>query len=56
MRVKEWYSWHFPELAKIVSDNEVFCKLVELIPDKTAVADEWVQSIEEICLDAELAQ
>lgn len=21
MRLKEWYSWHFPELAKIVTDN-----------------------------------
>jgi len=21
MRLKEWYSWHFPELIKIVNDN-----------------------------------
>jgi nucleolar protein 58 len=21
MRVKEWYGWHFPELAKILNDN-----------------------------------
>ena len=21
MRVREWYSWHFPELVKIVPDN-----------------------------------
>ena len=21
MRLKEWYSWHFPELARIVTDN-----------------------------------
>ena len=31
MRVKEWYSWHFPELAKIVSDNRTFVQLVLLI-------------------------
>lgn len=31
MRVKEWYSWHFPELAKQVSDNQIFIKLVDLI-------------------------
>jgi len=24
MRLKEWYSWHFPELAKIVTDNVVY--------------------------------
>lgn len=21
MRIKEWYSWHYPELVKIVSEN-----------------------------------
>ena len=31
MRIKEWYSWHFPELVKIVSDNRVYVKLVSLI-------------------------
>jgi len=30
MRIKEWYGWHFPELAKIVTDNEVYTKLVAL--------------------------
>merc|ERR1712153_288730 len=24
MRVREWYSWHFPELVKIVNDNVMF--------------------------------
>lgn len=31
MRAKEWYSWHFPELARIVSDNHVYTKIVDLI-------------------------
>lgn len=31
MRLKEWYGWHFPELAKIVGDNIVYAKLVRLI-------------------------
>lgn len=26
MRVKEWYGWHFPELAKILNDNLAYCK------------------------------
>lgn len=34
MRIKEGYSWHFPELAKIVSNNETFAKLVQLIGNK----------------------
>lgn len=28
MRVREWYSWHFPELVKIVNDNYQVCVLV----------------------------
>lgn len=28
MRVKEWYGWHFPELAKILNDNLVYAKVV----------------------------
>ena len=43
MRVKEWYSWHFPELCKIVSENQVFVQLVQLIGDRatsTAEASE----------------
>lgn len=28
MRCKEWYGWHYPELAKIVSDNEQYVKTI----------------------------
>jgi len=28
MRVKEWYGWHFPELAKILNDNIVYSRVV----------------------------
>jgi len=28
MRCKEWYGWHFPELAKIVADNEQYIKTI----------------------------
>ena len=31
MRCKEWYGWHFPELAKIIQDNIAFCKTVQRI-------------------------
>lgn len=31
MRLKEWYSWHFPELAKIVTDNIAYSQMVVLI-------------------------
>lgn len=31
MRVKEWYSWHFPELKGIVSDNYMFARCAAYI-------------------------
>lgn len=31
MRVKEWYGWHFPELARILSDNITYARLVKLV-------------------------
>jgi len=31
MRIREWYSWHYPELAKIVTDNIKYVQCVKLI-------------------------
>merc|ERR1719198_1680168 len=31
MRVREWYAWHFPEMAKICTDNIVFAKVARVI-------------------------
>ena len=31
MRVREWYSWHFPELKDIVKDNFLFAKCASYI-------------------------
>lgn len=31
MRLKESYGWHFPELAKLVSDSESYARLVALV-------------------------
>jgi len=28
MRLKEWYGWHFPEMAKIIADGVVYAKIV----------------------------
>ncbi|KAK8961822.1 putative nucleolar protein 5-1 [Platanthera guangdongensis] len=35
MRVREWYGWHFPELAKIVQDNIQYAKAVKLMGNRT---------------------
>jgi nucleolar protein 56 len=34
MRVKEWYSWHFPELKDLVKDNYMFARCAAFVADK----------------------
>ena len=29
MRVKEWYGWHFPEMAKVINDNLLYCRIIK---------------------------
>ncbi|KAF5371973.1 hypothetical protein D9615_008108 [Tricholomella constricta] len=38
MRTKEWYGWHFPEMAKIVSDNVAYAKVIRLMGFRTNAA------------------
>ena len=40
MRVKEWYSWHFPELLRVVSDNVVFARCVIVIGSKATLGND----------------
>lgn len=55
MRIREWYSWHYPELSKIITENVKYVQLVKLIGNRdttTATAEQ----IEEICEDGEIAE
>lgn len=45
MRLREWYSFHFPELFKIVNENYKFAKLAQLVGDRNQIEDP--DSIEE---------
>lgn len=56
MRVREWYSWHFPELVKIVTDNYLYAKLTLLIKDKSSLSDESIPAIKEVLGDEEKAK
>eukprot|EP01098_Paradermamoeba_levis_P007821 TRINITY_DN325_c0_g1_i1.p1 TRINITY_DN325_c0_g1~~TRINITY_DN325_c0_g1_i1.p1 ORF type:complete len:580 (+),score=283.47 TRINITY_DN325_c0_g1_i1:93-1742(+) len=51
MRVREWYSWHFPELAKITSDNILFAKLAIFIKSKNNLSEDNLEELEEIVGD-----
>ncbi|TCD70473.1 Nucleolar protein 58 [Steccherinum ochraceum] len=38
MRVKEWYGWHFPEMAKIIVDNLAYAKVIKAMGFRTNAA------------------
>jgi len=52
-RVREWYSWHFPELVKVVSDNNLYAKLVIFIGDKTTLSEDSLHNLAAIVNDDE---
>ena len=56
MRVKEWYSWHFPELKEVVKDNFQFAQCAALIRDKSELAEDKLDALEEITGDADMAK
>jgi len=48
MRLREWYSWHFPELAKIITDNATYAQSVILIGMRTNVKDLTLEKMQEV--------
>ena len=52
MRVKEWYSYHFPELVKIVSDNYMYCQLVKVVGNRKDLPENIEEKLEEITMDS----
>ena len=56
MRLKEWFSWHFPELARIVTDNSIYTRLVSLIETRENVNDDLKEQLEEVVHDEDKAQ
>lgn len=39
MRLREWYGWHFPEMAKILTDSLVYARVVKAMGMKTNAKD-----------------
>jgi len=51
MRVREWYSWHFPELIKIVSENLPYARLALFIGDKKTLSDDRLHDLAAVVND-----
>ncbi|OLL21866.1 Nucleolar protein 56 [Neolecta irregularis DAH-3] len=41
----EWYSWHFPELSRLVADSQQYARLTRLIQNKSNLTDENLHDI-----------
>lgn len=50
------YSYHFPELAKIVTENYKYAKVAQFIKDRKTLTDESLEGLEEILMDSAAAQ
>ena len=53
MRLREWFSWHFPELGKIVTDNHTYTRVVHLIERRENVVEELKDKLDEVIKDDE---
>lgn len=56
MRIKEWYSYHFPELFQIVPENYTYVRLAKFIKNRKDLTDDSLEGIEEITMDSAKAQ
>ena len=46
MRVREWYSWHFPELVKVVNDNYMYARCLLLIKRRDTLSEASLPALE----------
>ncbi|GLJ29296.1 hypothetical protein SUGI_0577640 [Cryptomeria japonica] len=56
MRVREWYSWHFPELAKIVNDNYIYSRVAKFVKDKSTLSDDALTELADVTGDEDKAK
>ena len=55
MRVREWYSWHFPELSKLVKDNTMYARAAKLIGNRTTLNEDTIPALTEITMDEDIS-
>merc|ERR1712088_274317 len=56
MRIREWYSYHFPELIKIVPENALYAKVVKLVKNRKELTADKFEELEAILMDSARAQ
>ncbi|CAL9170566.1 nucleolar protein 56-like [Musa acuminata AAA Group] len=56
MRVREWYSWHFPELMKIINDNYLYAKIAKSVENKSDLTEDHIPELADIVGDEDKAK
>lgn len=56
IRLKELYSWHFPELLTIVKDNLLFAQAVKIVKNKADIDESVVEELEKVLNNLEIVQ
>eukprot|EP00096_Caligus_rogercresseyi_P009988 TRINITY_DN3504_c0_g1_i1.p1 TRINITY_DN3504_c0_g1~~TRINITY_DN3504_c0_g1_i1.p1 ORF type:complete len:498 (-),score=209.61 TRINITY_DN3504_c0_g1_i1:287-1780(-) len=56
MRIREWYSYHFPELIRIVSDNYTFARCVKVVKNRKEISEETQEKLEAVVMDSAKAK
>jgi len=52
MRIREWYSYHFPEMVKVVNDNYTYARVAKYIGNRKEFTEDKMEGLEEIVMDS----
>ena len=53
---REWYSYHFPELIKIVPDNLNYARVAQLVGNRKEFTEDKIEALEEMLMDSTKTQ
>ncbi|CAN7974777.1 unnamed protein product [Ixodes persulcatus] len=56
LAARKWYSYHFPELVKIVPDNYTYSKVAMQIKNRKELSEDSLEALEEVVMDSAKAQ
>ncbi|RWW15636.1 hypothetical protein BHE74_00002283 [Ensete ventricosum] len=52
----KWYSWHFPELVKIINDNYLYARVAKFVENKSDLAEGHIPGLADIVGDEDKAK
>ena len=56
MRCREWFSWHFPELVRVIPDNTLYALAVRFIQRRSNLSEQSIPGLTEVLDSEDLAR